>query len=418
MELEAIKRDKQIKKFCAYGLLKNMKFFEPYLIIFLMSHGLSLFQIGILITVREIVVNIFEIPSGLVADYFGRKKELCCCFLFYMISFVFFFFTFHFSTAVLAMVFFGLGEAFRSGTHKAMIYTYLDHMGWQKQKTFVYGRTRSYSLIGSAISSVLGIILVISLPKTGYLFLLSAIPYLLDFILILTYPAYLDVSVQSKKKSFSEMVCTFLNSLIKNRPLRKILLQEGMTEATLSYTKDMIQPILKMILLGSGVTLIAGMSKEDNLNLILGISYAVLNLVGSKASKNAYRVKKNKNNQFCMFVIQVLLAAMFGLLGIFTGNAYVVCAIYVIIYCIHNVRKPIYVDEIDNLIEKTNRATTLSVSSQLKSIVLMILAPLFGYISDSYGINVTMMIFCALFTLTLFVFTTQKTFAHENTTDN
>ena len=28
--------------------------------------------------------------------------------------------------AALAMAFFGLGEAFRSGTHKAMIYTYLE----------------------------------------------------------------------------------------------------------------------------------------------------------------------------------------------------------------------------------------------------------------------------------------------------
>ncbi len=68
--------DFQIKKFCAYGFLKNLKFFEPYLLIFLLSQGISLFQIGILIAVRETIVNLFEVPSGIIADYFGRKKEL------------------------------------------------------------------------------------------------------------------------------------------------------------------------------------------------------------------------------------------------------------------------------------------------------------------------------------------------------
>ena len=70
-----IRSDLQIKKFCAYGFLKNLKFFEPYLLIFLMGKGISLFEIGILISVREIIINVFEIPSGVIADYFGRKRN-------------------------------------------------------------------------------------------------------------------------------------------------------------------------------------------------------------------------------------------------------------------------------------------------------------------------------------------------------
>ena len=159
-----IRADHQIKKFCAYGFLKNLKFFEPYLLIFLMSKGLSLFEIGVLIGIREIIINVFEIPSGMIADCFGRKKELYACFTFYILSFLFCFFLESFLTAAVAMGLFGLGEAFRSGTHKAMIYTYLDQKGWQKQKTFVYGRTRSFSLIGSAFSALLGILLILWAP--------------------------------------------------------------------------------------------------------------------------------------------------------------------------------------------------------------------------------------------------------------
>ena len=68
-----IRKDKQIKKFCAYGFLKDLRFFEPYLLIFLMGKGIDLFQISILIAVRELIINIFEIPSGFISDYFGRN---------------------------------------------------------------------------------------------------------------------------------------------------------------------------------------------------------------------------------------------------------------------------------------------------------------------------------------------------------
>ena len=125
-----ILKDFQVKKFCIYGFLKNLKFFEPYLIIYLMGNNINLFQMGVLIAVREIIINLFEIPSGFIADYFGRKKEMYFCFVFYIISFIFFFFTDTFTLAIGGMIFWGLGEAFKSGTHKAMIYTYLDYQGW------------------------------------------------------------------------------------------------------------------------------------------------------------------------------------------------------------------------------------------------------------------------------------------------
>ena len=86
-----IKKDALIRKFCFYGLFKNLKFFEPFLIIYLLSMDLSLFSIGILYSIREITNYIFEVPSGLFADHYGKKTELMICFVMYIISFVFFF---------------------------------------------------------------------------------------------------------------------------------------------------------------------------------------------------------------------------------------------------------------------------------------------------------------------------------------
>ena len=394
--LKEIRSDHQIKKFCAYGFLKNLKFFEPYLLIFLMSKGLSLFEIGILIGIREIIINLFEIPSGLIADYFGRKKELYVCFAFYILSFLCCFILDSFLTAALAMILFGLGEAFRSGTHKAMIYTYLDQKGWQKQKTFVYGRTRSFSLIGSAVSALLGILLILLAPSVNYIFLFSVIPYILDLLLILSYPDSLDRTDKKTELNFRQMFSDSLKHLKETAILRHLLLEEGIFESTIAFSKDMIQPILEAIILGSGLTVLVSMSREDNLHILLGLVYAGLNLFGSIASQKAYILRKRKGCIKCLFIIHLGLASAIAVLAAAVRNSWAVLLIYLLIYFLFNVRKPIFVDEIDEHIEKSSRATVLSVASQLKSLFLMILAPSAGWIADHFGLG-TMMLLLSLF---------------------
>ena len=396
-----ILKDYQIKRFCAYGFLKNLKFFEPYLIIYLMGNNINLFQIGVLIAIREIIINVFEIPSGFIADYFGRKKEMYFCFGFYIVSFVVFFFTDTFTLATLGMVFFGLGEAFRSGTHKAMIYTYLDYKNWQSEKTFVYGRTRSFSLIGSAVSSLFGIVLILSVSSDSYIFLFSVVPYILDLFLIMSYPNFLDISDKKHDASFKEMVKDIIESFRINKKLRNILIEEGIVEAGFSYVKDLIQPILEIIIIGSGVSVIASLSADDNLKVILGLTYATLNLFGSYFSKKAYLLKARRTSLTCLSLIHIAYAISSGLLAIFSKQYLAVCAIYVFIYVLHSVRKPIFVDEIDNNIDKSNRATVISTSAQLKSLFLMIFAPVLGFVADNIGLGIVMVLLCALFTSTL-----------------
>ena len=63
-----LQKDKQIYKFSAYGFLKNLRFFDPFIILFFREMGISFLEIGILFSVRSIFTIIFEIPTGIVAD--------------------------------------------------------------------------------------------------------------------------------------------------------------------------------------------------------------------------------------------------------------------------------------------------------------------------------------------------------------
>lgn len=386
-----IKRDNQIWKFCFYGLLKNLKFFEPYLLIYLLGMGYSLFKIGILISIRETITYIFEIPSGIFADNYGKKKELLICFTFYIISFVFFFIGNNFYILTIAMIFFGLGEAFRSGTHKAMIYSYLEQKGWFKHKTFVYGRTRAFSLLGSSFSAFLSIIFILNLPSARWIFLICIIPYVLDFILIYSYPDSLDEKRQSDisiKKFFKESVSQ-LKNILSNVTLNKILVSSSLYDGIFKTIKDYIQPILKIVVLAAATSSFKEFEGESIIKIYLGITYGIFYIFSSIASRNVYRLNKIATSNRLMVISFDLMAILLICLSFAIKNntTIIIIGLFFILYVLKDARRPIFVDVCGDYMNKNQRTTVLSVDSQLRSLFTVILAPTFGFIADYYSIG-------------------------------
>ncbi len=189
-------KNKQYFKFCTYGFLKNLRFFDAFFILFLIEKGLSFTQIGILYAVREIIINAFEIPSGIIADTFGRKKSLTVSFLIYIISFSVFYISSGFWFFLIAFILYGIGDAFRTGTHKGIIMDYLKLKHWEEQKINYYGHTRSWSQKGSAISALIAGLIVFYSGTYQNIFLYSIIPYLLNLILIISYPKEFNRSIE------------------------------------------------------------------------------------------------------------------------------------------------------------------------------------------------------------------------------
>lgn len=386
-----IKKDKNIKKFGFYGLFKNLKFFEPFLYIFFLSLGFSYFQIGSLISIREITKNIFEVPSGVFADNYGRKKSLQICFILYIFSFILFYSGSIYLIMSLAMVLYGTGEAFRSGTHKAMIFLYLDKNKIADKKTEVYGRTRSYSLIGSAISAVIGGFIVFVESNYRLIFLFSIIPYLLDYILISTYPDYLNGKVSRNLALitfFNSGIESFKRLLLHLKDLRKGIINSGVYDGFFTILKDYLQPVLKIEIIS--LPLMLGFAEEKRLSVMLGFSYAVIYLISSYASRNAFKLEKvfaqKSTNLNFIYILTAVLIAFIGIM-INSGYTYLIIVLFILFYLLRSIRKPIMLDYIANIIKEEERATMLSFESQFRTIFVIIAAPIMGFVSDQWGLK-------------------------------
>ncbi len=387
-----IKKDRQIWKFCLYGFFKNLKFFEPYLYIYFLALSFSLFHIGILFSIREITVYILEIPTGIFADNYGKKKSLLICFSAYIASFFIFFLTRNFALAALGMIVFGVGEAFRSGTHKAMIYSYLEKKGWFSFKTFVYGRTRSFSLLGSSIAAFLSIAFVLNIPAMKWIFIISIVPYILDFILILSYPDYLDERTESdlSLKRFFVSTIEKIRSIIRNTFLTRVLISSSLYDGIFKTTKDYIQPIIKTLILASGVIVIKDLPQASNVKIILGIIYGVFYIFSSSASRNVFRLNKYIDSFPLMNLLFDIMGIVFIVLffGIKLHLLWLVILLYFLLYLMKDARRPLVVDVCGDHMNKNERATVMSIDSQTRAVFMIVIAPLFGFISDKYSIAV------------------------------
>ena len=98
---DPFKKDLQYVKFSSYGFLKNLKLFEPFLILFLLEKNMTFTLIGTLYAYREIMTNLLEVPTGIIADAFGRRRTMVQSFLAYIISFLISFMPRHFGFSCL-----------------------------------------------------------------------------------------------------------------------------------------------------------------------------------------------------------------------------------------------------------------------------------------------------------------------------
>lgn len=380
---------KMLTRFSLYGFLKNQKYYEPFIILALRDKGLSFLTIGLLIGFRQVWVYIMEVPSGLIADTFGRRRSMIASFVAYIISFIIFATSNTLWTLFAAMFFFAIGEAFRTGTHKAMIFDWLDTEGRTDEKTQVYGYTRSWSQIGSAASVIIATAAVLITENYTAVFWLSILPYMVNIVNFLSYPKWLDRSIETKISPgdlWRRLVSTITDSL-KNKALRRTILESMTYKGNATLTKDYLQPLLNQMALALPVLI--AWSFERRSAILVGSVFFLLHLVSSVASRKSHHIANLAGGveraSTMLWAVNVLLFSV-SVIAFWRHSDIVAVGCFVMIIILQNVWRPILMSRIDNVSAADMGATILSMDSQAGSFYVMIFAPLLGLAVDKAGL--------------------------------
>ena len=295
---ETFKKNLQFYRFALYGFLKNLRFFEPFIILIFRDNGLTFLQIGLLYSIRDMTNYLTEIPTGFIADAFGRRKSMVFAFTSYIISFIIFFSSSNFYLSAFAMVLFGLGESFRSGTHKALILEYLRLNDIVDQKVAYYGRTRAAAQLGSAFNSLIAAALLLFTGNYRMMFLAATIPYIIDLINLATYPKILDGELshiergalwQQAKATLKDFIGIF-----KDRRAIRAILSSATYTGLFKTTKDYLQPILQSLAMALPFLLFVDEVKRGG--VVIGVVYFFVYLLTSYASRSSDQFSRRFKN--------------------------------------------------------------------------------------------------------------------------
>jgi len=376
---------KQVTKFYISSFLKNQTYFTPIMVLFLQFNNLSFTEIFLIFTIGSVVSFIVEIPTGVLADLYGKKKSIILSWFGLGIAYIIFGFSSTFWMFVFAQVLWELGNAFRTGTEAAYVYDYLsENKENNPGYTEVKGKQKFYARIGEAIAAAIGGFIA-AIWGFNIVFFVAAIPTFVNFLNVISWEKIkeneftenerkIKNSINHTKVSFSE--------IIFNKNLLYITLNIMVFSSVLAALQRFIQPYMVEV----GVPL-----------SWFGIVYTIALVLTALAVRYSYLVENKLGARTTINVLSIFAVIPAIILGLHFVSIFGIALLFIIVI-IGNIRSPIANNEFHSHVSSKNRATSGSILSLSKSIGKIAVLPLAGYVADVWGL------FIAIYMLGIIMF--------------
>ncbi len=392
-----------LPRFCAYAVLRNLRLFDPFLVLFLIADlGLDFAAVGLVIAWQKGLLAALEVPLAVVADRFGRRRTLVASFTIAALAMLALFAA---SAAadplwpVLgALALYAVGEALRTGTHKAIILDWLTRRDERRRKVQVIGTARFYSKASAGAAALLGGALVWLTGRYGPLFAASAVPTALCALLVARYPRALDdrppPAPPARARRGLGARLSAISSAMSRPGLLAVVVPSVLFESQVKLAGAWLQPALAHGIEGLDLAVAGGVGA-----MLYGIWHLASGLfAGSAALFSSRLVGWAGGPRRALAAAHLLAAIVLGLTsaGFAGGWLGPGLALMLGLAALQNARRPIFVAAIDDVMDPRWRATTLSVESQARAIVHALTAATVGVIAEYAGLGFGFALMAAL----------------------
>jgi len=318
---------------------------------------------------------LFEVPTGAIADLFGRKKTLVLANFVVLIAVVFLAIGGSMLMFILFAILNSFARALTSGTYSAFIYDSLKEENKEKYYKKVIGTFYALWPVGASIGSLIGGYL--AKVSLSFPVLLSLIPLSVAFVLTL----FLKEPKYEKEGHKNILKHMFDSSklIIHNKQL--ILLMVGVfLLMAFGETIHLLGPLffrfkeIPIEFFGWIGAFVFGFSSLGHY-----FSYAVSEKIGNKKT----------------LIIAALGTPIFLILATLTTK-FSSIMLFIIPSIFFGLRNPVIDHMLNAEVSSSKRATIISISNFLGQLGVAIFAPFIGYFAELYTINTAFMISASL----------------------
>jgi len=151
-----MKLEQNIPKLYAFMSIWGLFFLFPVYVIIMLQRGIPLSQVIILQGILLLVPVLLEIPTGYIADIYGRKNTLLASSVLYGIGSALFLIAHDFLLFAIALIVMGVALALESGTISAFVYDTLLALKRVKDYKRVFGTARMFGMVSLTVASIVG----------------------------------------------------------------------------------------------------------------------------------------------------------------------------------------------------------------------------------------------------------------------
>ncbi|MBT3406263.1 MFS transporter [Candidatus Woesearchaeota archaeon] len=364
-------------------------FFIPILALYIEKELFSVTNVALIFTVQAITAAILEIPTGAIADLFGRKKTYLLANLIFTSGIVFLYIGGSMAMFVIFAILTAAGAALVSGTDSSIIYDTLKQEKKEKHYKKITGILNSLWPFGAIIGSVAGGFFATFSLKLPIL--LSLIPFIIALIvtLFIEEPKY-------KKEIHRNIFKQMRNSsrVVLNNKQLLLLIAAGLIIIAFGESIHLLKPLFfdfKNIPI-------------EYFGIVFGFTYACSS-VGFFFSHRVSEWLGNKNT----LIIATILTMVFLFIATLTNG--VLAIVFLVITSIfYGLRGPIMEHFLNIEIPSSKRATVLSINNLVSRLGMGVVTPFIGYCADLWNINTAYAISTSfmIIAIALFMFVKDK----------
>lgn len=338
----------------------------PIIVPFYKDNGLDAKNVFALQAVYSIAVVILEIPSGYIADVWGRKKTIVAGSSLGFFGFLVYSLSGGFYGFLLAEIILGFGQSLISGADSAILYDSLLEIKKENQYTKMEGRITAIGNFAEAIAGVIGGILATISLRTPFYFQTGVAFLAVPASIMLIEPHQHKLQVGISLRHFFSIIhwCLFKNMKVRDTILYSSII--GTSTLTMAWFVQFYFQQVNIPLAFYGIL-------WPGLNMLVGIT-----------SLYAYRLELQLGQKRTILLILLSLIAIYISLGWI--HSFWGISLLVIFYLVRGIATPILKDYINRLTESKIRATVLSVRSFVIRIFFAICGPILGWMTSKISL--------------------------------
>lgn len=365
-----------------YMFLFALRFTEVYWVIYLREKGLSFAAVGLLETVFHIASFVSEVPTGVVADRWGRRASVATGRIVAAASAALVLLSRSWPMMAVAFALNAISYTFHSGAFEALVYDALAERE-PREFTKIWGRMNSVYLIGTSAAGGSAALMIRAGLSLDWLYKAAIAADLAALAVCLFMPE--DVSkLRSEKKTESAGLFAGLALDVKN--MLSALRNESLRNLFLVWAV--------MSSLGVSIHFYGQSFLKDSLVPLAFIGWAGMaaNLISVAPTGSAHLIEKRFGRGRLIAWGSLAMPAAVLVMGIIParvnwGWRALLIALYLSITVISETLYPIFSNATNALVESRNRAAVLSSGGMLFSVSMMVIFPAVGFIGDRIGLG-------------------------------